>query len=136
MDACVLFPLYLTLGTSLHLGLENVCFLAILMALRVTKFLIISPILSMFLETLSFMKPFFLMLSVLHLPLQFWIYFFSSCFYLCYSFWPCFIPFFFPPSDSIHNILDPSLDDVYAEPFSVDSISVDPIVVTNLSLAS
>ena len=45
-------------------------------------------------------------------------------------------PSSFPPSDPIHDILDPSPDCVSAEPLSVDSISVDPIVVTNPSLAS
>ena len=42
----------------------------------------------------------------------------------------------FSPSDPIHNIPDPSLDHVSAEPLSIDSISVDPIVVTDPSPAS
>ena len=42
----------------------------------------------------------------------------------------------FSPSDPIHNIPDPSLDHVSAEPLSIDSISVDPVVVTDPSLAS
>ena len=42
----------------------------------------------------------------------------------------------FPPFDPIHNIPDPSPDHVYAKPFSVDSISVDPIIVVDPSLAS
>ena len=116
---------------------ENVCFLAILTALRVTKFLIFSPILSMFLETLSFMKPFFLMLSVLHLPLQFWIIsFFSHASISDINSDLVSCPSSFPPFDPIHDIPDLSPDHVFAEPLSVDSIFVDPIVVTNTSLAS
>ena len=42
----------------------------------------------------------------------------------------------FPPSDPINNIPDPSPDHISAEPLSVDFIYVDPIVVTDPSLAS
>ena len=45
-------------------------------------------------------------------------------------------PSSFPPSNPIHNIPDPSLNHVFVEPLSIDSISIDPIVVRDPSLAS